>query len=864
MLVVAESIALPGLPGELLPAARSFGGRVWLTAQLHAIPRLADPRGTVSLRWRAAVYGRFGADDIIANAVLAGGRAHLTVDAAVNGPGRARIQADAPFHVPLRMPLAVPAETGRISASFSGIEGLGAHRIAGTASAGFVGGRTWARVDARTSEGELLRAAATAGVDWAAIERHGIAAMLHDLPGGIPPAAISIEEADLGVAAAAHLVPTTGLSSLGGKVSGTFAVAGDVLRGRLRVEGARIDDFRPIDVELAGEATPRDAHAFARLTDLQGGEGIVTASATRPVEGPAHWTMQAAVVDLPLGSPGGSGASPPSMRNAAVLYGHVDAAASISGAGRRIDGWLYGRGRDLVLSGSDVGDAVLTGIVDDTGVVAWAGMRPATGGRFAAVARVSGDPTTWAREPGTWSASPLFGALVARGIPLAPFTIFVGRGLNMEGRVDARAVVRGSPGAPDPHLRLSIRDGGIVAPQVGHLRDVELALTADRTHVTLEDVVAHGGTGTAHAIASAIRDDAGKWTLDGTVVADAFQVRGENIAGTIDAHGRLGGAFEYPALAASLTVDSATIRLPEQLPRSLQSLGENPDFVTLSGRRDDVRAVSGTEANKPKRKRTPGSAFTTELHVEVPDEIDIRGNDISAAIHGALTVRTGGTRPVPWLDGEIEARRGKSTLGGVTLDVDHAKVTFPGAPAKDGRLDIRATHEMDDADKTKVFLAVLGTIGKPRIEITSDPPLPQNQIISMVLLGTATGPAPAPGTGGPPGTTSAVNPSTGHAATFVGNYLTAQLRRQVKTVIPIDVFELEPGAFGTGSAGKLRVGKYIAPGLFLSYAHAFSVTTDEAANTLRLEYQFHRVWQLVGEYSDANTGQVGVVWKHDF
>ena len=163
---------------------------------------------------------------------------------------------------------------------------------------------------------------------------------------------------------------------------------------------------------------------------------------------------------------------------------------------------------------------------------------------------------------------------------------------------------------------------------------------------------------------------------------------------------------------------------------------------------------------------------------------------------------------------------------------------------------------MDDVDNTKVYAGVGGSVADPKIELTSDPPLPQNAIASLLFLGN-TDPRSRPA--------SSDNPSlAGRAATFVGNYLTSELRKNLQSVIPVDVLEFDPGASGSSASGRLRVGKYIAPGLFLVYAHAFGAAPDEGSNALRLEYRFARVWSLLSEYTDRNRGSVDVVWKKDF
>ena len=836
----ARAIVLPGLAGEFVESARSLGGTVDAHARLESLPKKNEPAGLASVHWREARYGERGPGDVLLNVRFDGGRAAIALDAAGNGRERLKLTANVPTRVPER------DDDATFLASLSGVQLQSLHEVVAEMRGGFAHGRAWFTADAKGREGTLAKLAATAEVDWLRLRRAGVTRTLAD----IPPLAITLDEIQLAPLASAGILPR----EAAGKISGAVTMSQGRMHARLLLEGARIRDIDGITVAVSADGDATSARLFTRLRTASGGDGAIGASATIPPRGVfdlrrIDWALRGAVTGIRLGEASGKGKAPPEMRSAPPLEGTVDTSLSLAGRGTAATGWLYARTNELALSGRSLGRLVAAARIGSDGAALWVGGRPPSGGRLAVIARAEGAPASWAARKGGWKTLPVFAAVSARAMPLAPLAAWFKDYGSVAGNADARGVVRGTAGTPDPRLHLEIHDGAVTHPQVGRVDHIELAVTGDLSRVRLEKLVAHGGSGTARATANLVHV-AGDWRLTGTVNANRFSLHGEQFAGEIDGTAHVSGGLLYPRLTAEIRIPHGTVRLPTEPAKQVQSLGDHPDFVILDEAHPQIQLVRGTE------KPAGGKGLSTEIHLIVPDNFWIKGNDVNVEMKGDVVVRTDPDKPAPLLEGTVEAVRGEAAVAGKRFAVQTALITFPGGPKENGRLDIRAIHEMDDVDRTKVYATVGGSIGDPKIELASDPSLPQNAIASMLFLG-STDPRSRP--------SSSESPSlAGRAATFVGNYLTAQLRQQLQTVIPVDVLELDQGASGSSATGRLRVGKYIAPGLFLVYAHAFGAAPEEGSNSLQLEYRFARVWNLLSEYTDRNRGSVDVVWRKEF
>ncbi len=121
------------------------------------------------------------------------------------------------------------------------------------------------------------------------------------------------------------------------------------------------------------------------------------------------------------------------------------------------------------------------------------------------------------------------------------------------------------------------------------------------------------------------------------------------------------------------------------------------------------------------------------MNVDAPRQILVKGRGLDAELGGQLRVR--GTTDSPSVGGGFELQRGFFTLVSNKLTFSNGTVTFSGAGLKnkiDPTLDFTAATQVLDVTAT---VRITGLADAPKIELSSTPELPQDEILARLLFG---------------------------------------------------------------------------------------------------------------------------------
>lgn len=138
---------------------------------------------------------------------------------------------------------------------------------------------------------------------------------------------------------------------------------------------------------------------------------------------------------------------------------------------------------------------------------------------------------------------------------------------------------------------------------------------------------------------------------------------------------------------------------------------------------DEIAASDDSAAT-----RRNGST-SLDVRVRAPGRVYTRGRGVVA--EWSLNLRLGGTAQRPLVYGRAEAIRGDITLSGAPFSVENATITFDGDPL-DARIELAAVRDTADLSAT---LRLTGTARNPSVAFTSDPPLPEDEILPQILFG---------------------------------------------------------------------------------------------------------------------------------
>ena len=122
--------------------------------------------------------------------------------------------------------------------------------------------------------------------------------------------------------------------------------------------------------------------------------------------------------------------------------------------------------------------------------------------------------------------------------------------------------------------------------------------------------------------------------------------------------------------------------------------------------------------------------FDLAIKTKPGDSFLVRGNLASGSV--ALDLTLGGTGLAPYLEGSVNIEKFKASLPFSTLEVSHGFVYFKKEAPFQPSLDIQADSQTRDY---LVHAYVYGEASDPQLQLSSEPPLPYSDIVSLLATG---------------------------------------------------------------------------------------------------------------------------------
>ncbi len=301
--------------------------------------------------------------------------------------------------------------------------------------------------------------------------------------------------------------------------------------------------------------------------------------------------------------------------------------------------------------------------------------------------------------------------------------------------IDMRA--EGTPSAPRLSGNATLSNGSFTDALQGiRLADMRARIAASGDNLTIESASArtpNGGTISASGqvkvdptagFPGTIRIQGNRAQLLSSGLVTAVAGLDLDISGPLAQRPRIGGRID---------IDSLEVSVPDRLPASLRPV-DGIKHVHAKGTAAARLAAARKARQARARKGRAGPAFDAALALTVsaPNRVFIRGRGIDAELGGEI--RVGGTLAAPALDGGFELRRGRLNVLTQRLDFSRGRLTFAGGliPQLDFVAETRA------ADVTAKII-VSGPADQPAFAFTSEPQLPQDEVLSRLLFARASG-----------------------------------------------------------------------------------------------------------------------------
>ncbi len=330
------------------------------------------------------------------------------------------------------------------------------------------------------------------------------------------------------------------------------------------------------------------------------------------------------------------------------------------------------------------------------------------------------------RKPELMRELPLQGSLKVPASSLAILPRFVPALARIDGTVAANVEVAGTVGSPvvSGEVSLATQSIRMASANVPPISNFKGKLIFRDDTVTLSDTRGEIGGGTFRVDGSVNIAQPAQPAFDLRLRSDKVLVRRDDFL-TIrtDADVTLRGPLNAATAAGTVYVtQSRFLKDVDILPLSLPG-------QELPRARSVATPMRISFPNPPLRDWK----FDIAIKTRERDSFLVRGNLAKGAV--SLNLRLGGTGLNPFLTGQAPIENFTAILPVSKLEVKRGFVTFSEDDPFQPQLYIEAQSRIG---KTTVTANISGPASGPRLDLTSEPPLPQRDILSLLATGTTT------------------------------------------------------------------------------------------------------------------------------
>ena len=219
------------------------------------------------------------------------------------------------------------------------------------------------------------------------------------------------------------------------------------------------------------------------------------------------------------------------------------------------------------------------------------------------------------------------------------------------------------------------------------------------------------------------------------------------------------------------------------------------------------------------------------MRLALGQKVEIAAYGLTGRVSGSVRARSA-PHEAAVATGELQVLDGEYKAYSKELKVERGRLVFAGGPATDPGVDLRASRKLGTHT---VGVIVRGRLRQPQLTLFSEPPLPQAQIASLLIVGQSLDNLQGEDR-------DTLQSGQASLAQQGGALLAGQLGRQ----IGLDDVGIAQGIGDAGAA--LVIGKFLSPRLYVSYG----ISLVDEINTLKLRYTIGDRWVISTEAGDES------------
>jgi translocation and assembly module TamB len=250
------------------------------------------------------------------------------------------------------------------------------------------------------------------------------------------------------------------------------------------------------------------------------------------------------------------------------------------------------------------------------------------------------------------------------------------------------------------------------------------------------------------------------------------------------------------------------------------------------------------ETEAQRQAAAPIGLFRLNIRLHADNQLFVSGMGLDSEWRADLRVR--GTTANPVVIGEATVVHGTYSFAGKRFTLDRGIVHFEGGALSDPTLDISASADVNDIH---AVINITGTGQHPQVEFTSDPALPQDEVLSRLLFGDS------------PENLSAIQAIQLASAlnSLRGSGGGLNPLGKLRSATGIDRLEILGADQATGRGTALAAGKYITNDIYVSI-----ITDARGFTATQLEISLTKALSVLSEAGSFGGSSVSVRYKKDY
>lgn len=405
--------------------------------------------------------------------------------------------------------------------------------------------------------------------------------------------------------------------------------------------------------------------------------------------------------------------------------------------------------------------------------------------------------------------------------------------LALAGDADVNLGIGGTVRDPRLSGNIAVTRGSLEVFETGTiLRPLDLRIAADGRTFRIDRLEAgDAGRGRLMGTGSIALDGAPRLDLK-LDAHDATLVRRDDVtsrlSGTVAMTGTVG---EQGTLTARIENEATEIRLVNRLPPAIDTI----DIVFADEIRPEGHADETVAAG-------PGW-LTLDARVDLPRRVFVRGRGLESEWAGQISVE--GPADKPRVRGRLRPVRGTFSLLGKMFTLEDGAIVIDGLD-QDISINLTAAYQRADL---KALLIVTGTAAKPSIRLSSEPELPQDEVLAQVLFNKASGDL---------GPVEAVQLAAAAAALASGE---PGILDKLRDATGLDRLTVGSATTADGqTTGTVGAGRYVSEGVYVG------IEQGTVANSTEVVVEIDLTQSLKARSTTSGDGRnrVGLRWQWDY